>query len=80
MPTRRDVAPRAGIGLLNLTCREERPILNDHDAHTVSPTVIRPDTRQDIIDGVDDIAVTVIADCPMRTLRGVAHDGHRRCR
>src|SRR2546430_10725424 len=78
MAARGHVAPRAGIGLLYLTRREELLILNDHNAHTVPTVVICPDARQDIVDRVNDIAVAVVADRPVGTLRGVAHAGHGR--
>src|SRR5260370_38060738 len=72
------IAPRASIGLLDLTRREELFILNDHNAHTVPTIGIGPDTRQDIVDRINDIAVAVVADRPVSALRGIARAGHGR--
>src|SRR5215472_10497187 len=72
------IAPGARVSLLYLACREELFILNDHNAHTVPTVGIRPDARQDVIDRINDIAVAVVADRPVGTLRGVAHEGHGR--
>src|SRR4029453_13986745 len=78
MATRGHITPRAGIGLLHLARREEQLILNDHNAHAVPATTIAPDAWHDVVNRVNDVAVAIIADCPVSALRGIAHAGHGR--
>src|SRR5712664_1448001 len=75
MSTRGHIAARASIGLLYLACCKKLLVLDDHDTHTVLAAAIRPDTRQDVVDCVNDIAIAIIADRPVGALRGVAHEG-----
>src|SRR5438132_11792052 len=73
MSTRGHIAARACVSLLHLARCKKLLVLDDHDPHAVLAAAIRPDTRQDIVDCVDNVAIAIIADCPVGALRGIAH-------
>src|SRR5712664_2353535 len=78
MSARGHIAARASICLLHLARCKKLLVLDDHDTHAVLAAGIRPDARQDVVDRVNNVAITIIADRPVGTLRGVAHEWHRR--
>ena len=63
------VPARTGIALLE---RARREYLFVHDADRAQP---RPEARRDIARRVNDVAVPVVGERPVRTLRRDAHEG-----
>src|SRR5713226_3047051 len=73
-----DVASWAGIRLLDIPRREDLLVLNDDAADRVAAVVARPYPRQDVVDGINDVAVSVICNGTMGALRGIPNDRDRR--
>src|SRR5436853_6331311 len=69
-----DVAAGPRVGLLDVARGEYLLVLHEHDAGAVAPGLVRPHARDDVVDGIHDVLVAVVADLPMRALRGVATD------
>jgi hypothetical protein len=57
VPAGSGVATGTRIGFLYLARREDLLVLHDHHPHRIVAALICPDTRQDVIYGVDNIAV-----------------------
>src|SRR6266852_1985866 len=77
VPARDDVAARPRVGLLDVARREHLLVLHEHDPRAIAPALVRPYARDDVVDGIDDVLVTVVAELPVRALRGVAADRQR---
>src|SRR5438093_5763488 len=77
VPARDDVAARPRVGLLDVARSENLLVLQEHDTRAIAPALVRPYAREDVVDGIDDVLVSVVAELPVRALRGVAADRQR---
>src|SRR4029434_10813647 len=75
MPSRGDIATGSGVGFLHVARGKNLLVENRNGADTIAAVFVRPNTRSDVIDGIDDIAISVVANGPMRPLRRIANDG-----
>src|SRR5262245_6572219 len=74
MAAGRDIATGAGVGLLYITRRKNLFVEDRHRANDILAVAVGPDARGDIVDRIDDVAVAVVTDRPMRPLRRITGD------
>ena len=74
----RHIAARPRIGLLDGAGGKDALLLDEDGADTVAALVVRPHPRGDVVDAIDDVLRSVVADHALRPLGGVAADRHGR--
>src|SRR5262250_561791 len=73
-----DVATGSGVGFLHIPRGKNLLVENRNGTDTIAAVFIRPNTRGDVVHGIDDITIAVVANGPMGSLRGIANDRHLR--
>ena len=72
-----DITARPRIALLHIPRGEDLLVENRYGADEVAAAFVRPDSRSDIVDRIDDIAIAVVAHRAMGALGGIPNDWHR---
>ena len=70
-----DIAAGPRVHLGNLARCENALVGHQHNTGAIAARLIRPSARCDPIDGINDVARTIVADRPVRALRGMPHSG-----
>src|SRR5438128_11137286 len=66
MAARRDVPPGPGVGFLDVPRGKNLFVENRNGADIISPVSIGPNARSDVVHGIDDITISVIANGPRK--------------
>src|SRR5262249_18932015 len=74
VPTGGDEAARSGVCLLDLARGKDLAVLDAHHTEPVRADRVPPNSRHEIPNCIDDVAVAVVAKGPVRPLRRVAND------
>src|SRR6185436_5607662 len=74
----RNVTTWPRVRFLHIARREDLLVENRHCADKIAPVLVRPDLRCDVVHRIDNIAIAIVADRPMRPLRGIADNRQRR--
>ncbi len=68
------VSAWSSITLLNIPCGKDLLFLDDDPANTVAAITVCPNARDNVVYRIDDVAVAIVTDRAMWTLRGVTHN------
>ena len=64
-----DVTAGPGVGFLHVPRGKNLLVENRHRADTIAAVFIGPNSRRDVVHGIDDITIAVVANGAMRPLR-----------
>src|SRR5262245_7973700 len=78
MPSGGDVTPGTGVGFLHVSRGKYLLVENRNGADTIAAVFVGPNSRCDVVHGVDDISVSVVADGPVGPLRRITNNRYLR--